>query len=175
MRSDITAKQAEIDQENAKAARNSDGTRQQALDQIAGLQQSTSVLQQELIAIDRSLTEKMQAGQTRAAEFGELRASISQAQREVEEAQGHLQHMTREGSSSLAAFGPGVQQLIKEIAQEGRWRDKPMGPLGSFVKLKDQRWSRVVESVLDRTFMSYLVTNPEDEMRLRQLMKRCNV
>lgn len=78
--------------------------------------------------------------------------------------------------NSVAAFGAGVPDLVRAINQEGRWHRKPVGPIGTHLKLKDQKWAPVLESVIGNTLNAFCVTNHHDRKLLENLKRRvkCN-
>ncbi len=73
----------------------------------------------------------------------------------------------------LVAYGGSkVPVLLQAINNEPGWRSKPIGPLGTHVKLKDMRWQRVLESVIGNTLNSFFVSNHQDRQRLKKIMDR---
>lgn len=79
-------------------------------------------------------------------------------------------------TNAMTAFGPNIPQLLQMIDREKRWKQKPVGPIGSLVKLKDARWAPVLESVIGNTLNAFCVTNHQDRNLLLELKARarCN-
>lgn len=68
--------------------------------------------------------------------MSELRAA-QQLGRQINDAQRTVQQIQAASKDSLSAFGRSMPSLYKAIQQETRWHQKPLGPIGSFIKLED--------------------------------------
>ena len=92
---------------------------------------------------------------------------------ELRTAERNMQNLNSSNADQLQLFGQGVRETVAEIERQSRsWRgQKPIGPLGKYIKLKDPRWGRVVEGVLGATLNAFLVETVEDEYRLRDILK----
>ncbi|KAJ2161894.1 Structural maintenance of chromosomes protein 6 [Coemansia sp. RSA 552] len=101
------------------------------------------------------------------------KVDVDKARRDVERVRSGLQDMMRQTSDQMSAFGNGVrdaQQLIKKT----KWRGmEPVGPIGRFIKLRDTRWSRVIETTLDKSLNSFLVESHADRAALDAILRRC--
>ncbi|KAJ9084323.1 Structural maintenance of chromosomes protein 6, variant 2 [Entomophthora muscae] len=87
-----------------------------------------------------------------------------------------LHDLERSKNDRLAAYGPNMGKVLSEIANETRWRDKPMGPLGKYIELSTPQWSNVIEQLLDNVLTAFTVTNYQDRHMLDRILKRnkCN-
>lgn len=86
-----------------------------------------------------------------------------------------IQNLQASKKNSLQRFGRYVPQLLREIdsaVARGHFRKRPKGPLGSMIKLKDQRWALATEVCLGGNLYSYLVDNDQDAKTLRQVMTK---
>lgn len=119
---------------------------------------------------------QLDAAETKASD--EVR-SLRNEQRELAERKASLaaniQNLQASKKNSLQRFGRHVPQLLREIdsaVARGHFRKRPKGPLGSMIKLKDQRWALATEVCLGRHLYSYLVDNDQDAKTLRQIMTK---
>lgn len=87
------------------------------------------------------------------------------------------QHAIQEYASTqknrLLLFGRGADQLKHAIESNNGWTEKPIGPLGAYIQVKDKSWQPVLETVLGGSLGSYMVVNERDERMLRGLMSKC--
>ncbi|KAK3618775.1 Structural maintenance of chromosomes protein 6 [Elasticomyces elasticus] len=67
------------------------------------------------------------------------------------------------------------ENLVNAIRSESRWRVRPVGPMGQHIRLKDPKWSTLLESTFGKALESYVVTNNEDFHLLRDVMRRAKI
>jgi chromosome segregation ATPase len=93
---------------------------------------------------------------------------------EISETGDTLRNLQKADSSELGAFSRGTPDLVRAIESERGWREKPVGPIGRYVTLKDQSWMHIVEKFFGSTLNGFIVTNYSDADKLKQLMSRFN-
>lgn len=75
----------------------------------------------------------------------------------------------------LTAYGKNwrnLRTLLNLIEKEkARFTDKPIGPMGSFVRILKPEWTSIVERTFGGAFNAFLCTNKRDQGILSQLMK----
>ncbi|XP_014205364.1 structural maintenance of chromosomes protein 6 [Copidosoma floridanum] len=80
----------------------------------------------------------------------------------------------RQSSDVLTVYGQNMPRLLKRIEEEhqkGRFKHKPVGPLGHFIKVKDPRWIPAVENHLGfGTLTLFCVDNIQDNRVLTVIM-----
>ena len=77
------------------------------------------------------------------------------------------------GDQVLAKFGPKMPELAKYLkgVPAGTFSVPPIGPVGAFLKLKDQKWARAVEEKIGGNLGTYLVSNMQDRAKLDEIMR----
>ncbi|SCV70857.1 BQ2448_3619 [Microbotryum intermedium] len=65
----------------------------------------------------------------------------------------------------MLAYGPKMPAILRDV-EATRWTKKPLGPLGRYVKVRDQQWSGVVESFGSRIFNAFVVSNDQDRVKI---------
>jgi chromosome segregation ATPase len=80
--------------------------------------------------------------------------------------------MKSQKSDGLRAFGNSIPQVLQAIERENRWKSKPVGPFGNFVKLKDPVWVDTIESYLGMSLNAFLVENFEDQRILSDILSK---
>lgn len=71
----------------------------------------------------------------------------------------------------MAAFDRRMPRLLAAIERESRFREKPVGPAGLYVTLREQKWLHIIETMLGGTLNAFVVTNYEDSDVLKKLMR----
>ncbi|KAJ1953937.1 Structural maintenance of chromosomes protein 6, partial [Linderina pennispora] len=109
-----------------------------------------------------------------------LRESKSARYREVDKhtvavtkCRNALDSLEKQTTNHMNAFGRGVPEVL-DLVDRAQWRGmKPVGPLGKFLKVRDSKWSRVIESLLDKVLNAFLVESHADRQTLDAIMRRC--
>jgi chromosome segregation ATPase len=94
--------------------------------------------------------------------------------KEMRNNQSAVQEYASTRKNRLLLFGKTADKLKQAIDSNNGWTEKPIGPLGYYIQVKDKSWQSVLETVLGGSVTSYLVSNENDERLLRQLMSRCD-
>ncbi|XP_076651994.1 structural maintenance of chromosomes 6 isoform X2 [Halictus rubicundus] len=81
----------------------------------------------------------------------------------------------KQSDDALTVFGRNIPRLLRRIDEEynnNQFREKPRGPFGAYIKMKDPAWAPAVENYLGvGTFSTFCVDNSEDAKLLRAIMK----
>lgn len=84
-----------------------------------------------------------------------------------------LTELKNVSESSMTAFHPHMPQVLDEIQRSRtKFNQMPIGPLGSFVKIKKEEWSKICEQLFGRRLNGFLVSNYHDSEILRDILKR---
>ncbi|KAJ3044118.1 Structural maintenance of chromosomes protein 6 [Rhizophlyctis rosea] len=161
-------------------------------------------LEQDLRALRESKAAQLEAAEARTHDLSRQVTECKQARDDVESESNRLQELMREREGAiqgpmqdisrlandikdlhqqknnrLFAYGrqmPEVLRVIDQFHEQGRWKGrKPIGPFGIHVKLADQRFLRVIESVLGNTLGAFGVEYHEDLLLLQQVLDRYNI
>ena len=91
-----------------------------------------------------------------------------------EGAETRLRSLRDRADQQMAAFQHNVPNLLRAIQNEGRFREKPVGPMAMHIRLRKPEWSSIVESWLGGVLESFVVTSKYDQGILSELMRRMN-
>lgn len=112
----------------------------------------------------------------RAADAQQLhedtKPSLDAANDKVNEAKSRMSRLQSEQGNTWAPYHPRSQQLRQEIDKETRWRKKPVGPMGMYVRLLKPEWGSIVESTLGGSLSGYGVTCMDDQQMLNKIARR---
>lgn len=71
----------------------------------------------------------------------------------------------------LKQYGNNVQQILDQINQT-QWVDKkPIGPLGTYVGLRDMKYANVMRHFLGSLLCSFVVFHGDDQQALRNIIR----
>lgn len=62
--------------------------------------------------------------------------------------------------------------LIQDAANKGAFHRRPIGPVGMYLELSDERWGRAIESAIGQTLSSILVHDQHDYLALSDLINK---
>ncbi|KAJ2466250.1 Structural maintenance of chromosomes protein 6, partial [Coemansia sp. RSA 2322] len=124
------------------------------------------------------LQAQQQTYEDRSSELREAKVGcfneVDKNQRLVTATRKGLEELTQSVSNQMNAFGRGVPEALAMI-EKARWSNmKPIGPIGKYVKLRDPKFSRVIETTLDKTLNSFLVESHADRTALDAIFRRCD-
>ncbi|POW08361.1 hypothetical protein PSTT_07591 [Puccinia striiformis] len=173
---DISHQTRLINEENAKSLRNTDSSRQQAIERIGQLSSEITELENRLTEVHSEASQANLAGRSSAAKAGELDNKLKESLTKMNRIQNEIQEYGSTRKNRLLLFGRATDQLKHAIDNTGGWTEKPLGPLGYYIQVKEKRWQEVLETLLGGSLSTYLVVSDRDEQLLRGLMSRlkCN-
>ncbi|KAI5475018.1 hypothetical protein MNV49_002076, partial [Pseudohyphozyma bogoriensis] len=175
LQAQIVGFEKQIKAENDKLERNANRERQPILDQISVL---TDEKQKASIETRRALDKMEDIGDTIRELRGELtnvREKIENASKAAGEVKRKMDNLNGAKRDPLNAYHGSMPALVVAIKRERGWEKEPLGPVGTFVKLKDARYAAALDSVFGQTLNAFVVQDQRDKQRLSQLMRQHNV
>uniref|UniRef100_A0A673B0L4 Rad50/SbcC-type AAA domain-containing protein n=1 Tax=Sphaeramia orbicularis TaxID=375764 RepID=A0A673B0L4_9TELE len=106
-------------------------------------------------------------------EQGKMRREQDMLQRSIETNRRNLQTMESSRSNRLRRFGehmPDLLNAIQDAHKRGQFKQKPRGPLGFLISLKDPELALAVEVCLKGQLQAFTCDNYEDEKVLQGIM-----
>ncbi|KAI0250769.1 hypothetical protein BJV78DRAFT_1127436, partial [Lactifluus subvellereus] len=126
----------------------------------------TNLKQTETLVIEK----KNEANALRT-EGDRVEREIQAAKNSVLEFREQIQRCIEQQNNSLAPYGRDLQKVLERIGRT-RWHgEKPLGPLGVYVKVKDRVWADLLRNVLGAHMGSFAVTDGRDVPILKGLLK----
>ncbi|KAF6748514.1 hypothetical protein DFP72DRAFT_916170 [Ephemerocybe angulata] len=155
MATDTQAKRDELDQRLAEVKKEVD-----TLDaKMKDINERKRVL---MVAND----ETQAAGKKVADEIGGLQQRIAEADNMILGARQSMKDM-------FVPYGNNIKAVVEEI-ERAKWHgDKPLGPLGRYVKVKEpEKWGAVLRNQLQGILTSFAITDPRDRDQLKRILAR---
>ncbi|KAF2011722.1 P-loop containing nucleoside triphosphate hydrolase protein [Aaosphaeria arxii CBS 175.79] len=122
-----------------------------------------------LPALDHQLRDALSKKRTADEKVEEKRVEVRRAQmalRDLEQGQQSWIDAYRNSSN--------LKQLLREIQQERRFQQPPVGPMGRYVKLLKPEWSSILEKQSGASLNAFVVTSKADQALLSQLLRKTN-
>nr|POE64878.1 structural maintenance of chromosomes protein 6 [Quercus suber] len=162
----------EIEQEERRMAEAEGGDQAERVRELHDLRQAAEEAKREQTEHDALFREldrkKIEAGEAQA----EAKPRLENATQALTHAQSQLNELQRSEGRPLDPYRPQMTQLVKAINAETRWREKPVGPIGTYIRLLKMEWSSVIETVFGGVLNGFCCTNMEDRRILESIMKR---
>ncbi|XP_024886675.1 structural maintenance of chromosomes protein 6-like, partial [Temnothorax curvispinosus] len=146
------------------------------------MKEQLSKLEEQLDELDASLrtkqTELMHLEADKMRLLQEVQSAKNEAEnfnRQINKIKKDLSAVEQQSDNALSVFGRNIPRLLKRIEEEfkkNRFKEKPRGPIGAFIKLKDAAWAPAVENFFGYRFLSsFCVDNSQDAKLLTSIMK----
>ncbi|KAM0309422.1 hypothetical protein ACHAO8_009051 [Botrytis cinerea] len=120
----------------------------------------------------QGLVEKSQFAKTA---FEKEQGPLAAKRKEVENSRNRLREMQNERPDPMRGFDQRMPELLRRIQQDRGFLHKPVGPIGLHVKLRDPKWSDILEVSIGNTLNSFAVTNKADQARLQKIISSMGI
>ncbi|CAO3611465.1 unnamed protein product [Mucor hiemalis] len=142
---------------------------------------------EQIAKIKEKMQEKAKKGKQFAIEGQELNAEIKEAKdkrhrksgelaelrKRAEEMQNLITTLESQRGDRMRAYGANMPRVLDEIRRERRWQKRrPVGPMGSTLKLLKPQFGDVLEQVLNKSLTSFVVESFEDKNLLLGILRR---
>lgn len=174
---EATAKgyQAEIDAANAKAAANNQAKRDELAKRLASARSALEAAQASLASAQQAKVAQDVRVNDLSKQRSDLEGKAAGLQRQITEADGMLAQAKASERDVYVPYGQNIGAVLRDI-ENARWEgEKPVGPLGLYVKAKDpERWGEVLRITLRQTLLAFAVGNVRDRKMLQAILKKHN-
>ncbi|KAL8289857.1 hypothetical protein RB597_001474 [Gaeumannomyces tritici] len=104
-----------------------------------------------------------------------MHQAVESKTREVRAMETRLKDLERNDRSPLDAYERGVPELLRQIANDNGYREKPIGPLGSLISVTKPQWTSLLEKTFGRVLNGFIVTSKADQQRLQRSMENFRI
>lgn len=169
---DIDRLKADILEERARleGAEGEEHIERQA--ELERLKEAVDEAQQTQITHDQTFVGLEGARAEAEKQFKDAKPSLENAKEHLHDAQRALQRIQQSQGQEFDGYRRGMEQLVRAINGETRWRNKPVGPIGRHIRLINMDWQKQLEKTFGNVLESFICTNKEDQTLLSQIMKR---
>ena len=100
------------------------------------------------------------------------RRPIEDKTTDIRAAESRLRQLEKDRNEQQSAFPASIPRLLAAIQQDNGFNEKPVGPLGSHVRLLKPEWSSILEKQFGSVLEAFIVTSKSDQSRLLGHMQR---
>lgn len=172
MKETIAAFGQQIAQEKRKLERDIKAEQQPILDKIEQLNDEVAKINSNINRARHDLEELDDKQREFVQRLEDSKDKINSAQAAGQKIKEQIMQLNKAKGNTLFAYGDQVPNFLRAIDQERSWRDKPIGPLGTMVKLKDHRYAKTLEAVFAQTLNGFIVTNEADRQTLTKIHRQ---
>lgn len=106
-------------------------------------------------------------------EMEQVNAELEELKTTKYSLQERMRSLEKTKNDKYAAFGHNIKYLMKDIETEKGWHQKPIGPVGCFVSVKEEYavWGDIVNAILQKTLDSFVVCDEHDRRLLNNYMR----
>ncbi|CAK5284121.1 unnamed protein product [Mycena citricolor] len=162
--------QENIDAEKARIAANNEGKRKDYERRLEAARKDHKQAQEIMRSWEQ---QKVAAEEEKRKLDNEAHASqslLDDLHSQVRDCESAIENSKRAEKNQFAAYGNHIQEVIQAI-KRSRWHGEvPLGPLGIYVRLKDSRWTDLLQTQLGKTLSSFAVTDGRDVAPLKKIL-----
>lgn len=170
---EIKRHEESISNEETRIAAENGPAQAQRLADLAQANQAKEDRIAELDALDRRPLESAKVAAEAKAD--QLRRTAEQARGNWEGARDQLKNLTSPDGDLLAPYHPKMGGVLRMIDNERNFREKPVGPIGTKMRLKKPMWSSILEQTFGGVLDGFVVTCEEDRRLLAEILRRAGL
>lgn len=106
-------------------------------------------------------------------DFDEATRNVGEKKIEIDNKQKNLRQISTAEGDFIKGFGPRLPTLLNAISNENAFHVKPVGPIGTYITLRDPKWWSILERFFGNSLTAFVVTNYDDSEILKRLMGKC--
>jgi len=172
---DIQKKEEEIGRERKRLESKNNGQHAAKLKELEEAKVEVANLGQKLKEVNERRPELIKAIDETNKKLEQIDKDVTSKRVQIDKVENSIRNLETSRGSPYDAYERGVAALVKRIDQDNGFRDKPIGPLGAYLRLTEPRWSYILEATLGGSLNAFLVTNNQDQKRLSAMMNELNV
>ncbi|KAH9904593.1 P-loop containing nucleoside triphosphate hydrolase protein [Xylariomycetidae sp. FL2044] len=164
----ISAEEQRLEQREGGILAAKQKEQEEANQAVKAIEESIATHNSSLPALKREFVE----AEENAQRSGE---DVETKRREVAALENRVRMLSQSRGDRLAGYDRKMPQLLKSIENDGGFREKPIGPIGSYIQLTQPKWSGILEKILNPRLNAFVVTSKSDHDRLSGLARKTGV
>jgi structural maintenance of chromosomes protein 6 len=103
------------------------------------------------------------------------KADLKSSERIIESLKNDINDLNKSTNDQIYRYGHQMANLVKEVDvffNNSSFRHKPRGPIGMFIKPRDDKYSLAIEHCLGGLLTSFICANHQDEKILQELARK---
>lgn len=174
LKEDITRTETKIEQERRRIQELQGGNKEKMAEELEKLNSEIDELESQLENLKKQLVEMQDNPDPELRSVSQQREKSRQ---KIADLQNQKRQLEKESVSKYSPWGSRMAELIKSIKRHPDWVQEPIGPIGSYIHVKNQynNWKPLLSTILNKTLDSFIVTNEGDRSRLDRLLKQYQI
>ena len=137
---------------------------------IADAENAMNQVDAELTAVRAEKADKIREAEETETQGKALQAQRDDAQKEIVNAEGELRQCGEAERNKLAPYGNNMAEILATIERMQWHGNKPVGPLGLYVKVKDPLWAPLMRVQLGNLMTAFAISDGRDRAQLNKLL-----
>jgi len=126
--------------------------------------------------LERSIYQKNQTYATQVNTYEnqiqEIKHEIESCERNIQNCNTSIDNLRKSSNDQIFRYGKQMANLFRDIEiyfQKGRFNLKPIGPIGMYIKSRNDEYSLAIEQCIGSFLSSFICANYQDEKVLQEL------
>lgn len=164
---------AQIALENERMAAHTQAKHDDMQQRLEKAREDASTIETTLQGLQSQEKEQQSRSDTLQKEGISFDNMMKEKQGQIQSCVGMIERAKQAQQNSLVPYGRNIKEVLERIGMMNWLGEKPVGPLGMFVKAKDpQKWGQLLRSQLGGYLTAFAVTNAKDRTELKKLLDR---
>ena len=161
-----------INAEKEKIARADNGRHAQTMNDIQAAEDQLATLRDEVQQKSSESRTFDTAVRDASDELKEAQSVFESSSTGVKNVEQRIRGFENERGDWRKAYSPKLPTLLRAIDNENRFKEKPVGPLGRYIRLTQPKWADILEKSSGGSLNAFVVTSKADQALLSDLMRR---
>ncbi len=168
----ITEMTSRIEEEQRKAALSTQGKRDQINQRLQQAEADLDTAQKQLDTLKSQLVTARTEADVYKERGPAADKELASIKDNIDKANNRLSNCDVMEKDKLAPFGRQMDKVLESISQATWKGEKPIGPFGKYVTLKDRKWADLLRSQLGNLMSGFAVTDARDRKPLYEILKK---
>ncbi|RGP63298.1 DNA repair rad18 [Fusarium longipes] len=175
IKDDIKACKSKIEEEERRLSQSTGNARVEKDKELEQARDKDSLLRRQMENIHEKLTDLQ--NQLTEAEKHSKKLSLSKdlKRKEIVSVERQVQELKAASGGRFDGYDREIRDVVKAIENEQGWEQKPVGPIGAYIRLSKPEWSGILERTLGEGLNAFVVRSKSDQTRLSNLMRRSHL
>lgn len=162
----------QIHEEHRRLEEENGGSHKKRLDEIEAARADLLVAKNRLQEHENGFGQLEMGRKVAITEHDTFQGPITAKRGEIMQHEDRLNSLMRDRGHQQGAYKPSMPRLLHAIQQDSGFLERPVGPMGSHVRLMKPSWSSILEKSFGAALETFIVTSKQDQSRLSNLMQK---
>lgn len=174
-KTNVTRLEGELGEEERRLSGTGADEHEERLRELETLKTAAIDAKQARVDHDAALDDREKDKVDAEKAFEHQKSEVGKAKDETQIAERALSATQRDQGDPMAGYDRKMQDVLRAVARETRWRAKPVGPMGRHVRITEPEWTSMLEKTFGGALSSFVVTTKDDQSIMSKILKDCGV